>query len=51
MGSIRGDFGMDIGYNLIHGSDGEETAAFELGLWFPEGLNEWTPVRETWVYE
>ena len=51
MGSIRGDFGMDIGYNLIHGSDGGETAAFELGLWFPEGLNEWTPVRETWVYE
>ena len=51
MGSIRGDFGMDIGYNLIHGSDGEETAAFELGLWFPEGLNEWAPVRETWVYE
>ncbi len=51
MGSIRGDFGMDIGYNLIHGSDGAETAAFELGLWFPEGLNEWTPVRETWVYE
>ena len=51
MGSIRGDFGMDIGYILIHGSDGEETAAFELGLWFPEGLNEWTPVRETWVYE
>ena len=51
MGSIRGDYGMDIGYNLIHGSDGEDTAEFELGLWFPEGLNEWTPIRETWVYE
>jgi len=51
MGTIRGDFGMDIGYNLIHGSDGEETAAFELGLWFPEGLNEWTPAVESWVYE
>ena len=51
MGTIRGDFGMDIGYNLIHGSDGEETAAFELGLWFREGLNEWTPAVESWVYE
>jgi len=51
MGTIRGDYGMDVGYNLIHGSDGEDTAEFELDLWFPEGLNEWTPVRETWVYE
>jgi len=51
MGTIRGDFGMDMGYNLIHGSDAEETAAFELGLWFPEGLNDWVPLRETWVYE
>ena len=51
MGTIRGDFGMDMGYNLIHGSDAEETAAFELGLWFPEGLNDWVPLSETWVYE
>jgi nucleoside-diphosphate kinase len=51
MGTIRGDFGMDMGFNLIHGSDGEDTAAFELGLWFPEGLNEWIPDRENWVYE
>ena len=50
-GTIRGDFGMDMGYNMIHGSDAADTAEFELGLWFPEGLNEWTPVRETWVYE
>ena len=40
-GTIRGDFGMDMGYNMIHGSDAAETAAFELGLWFPEGLMEW----------
>tara|TARA_B110000438_G_scaffold298944_1_gene348133 strand:- start:2632 stop:3060 length:429 start_codon:yes stop_codon:yes gene_type:complete len=51
MGTIRGDFGMDVGYNLIHGSDSEETATYELGLWFPEGLNNWTPNREAWVYE
>ena len=37
-GTIRGDFGMDMGFNMIHGSDAPETAAFELGLWFPEGL-------------
>ena len=29
---------MDMGFNMIHGSDAPETAAFELGLWFPEGL-------------
>ena len=28
-----GDLGMDIGYNLVHGSDGVDTAEFELGLW------------------
>lgn len=50
-GTIRGDFGMDMGYNLVHGSDGEETAASELALWFPEGVNEWTPDGERWVYE
>ena len=33
-GTIRGDYGMDIGYNMIHGSDGEDTAEFELNLWF-----------------
>ena len=41
-GTIRGDFAMDIGHNIIHGSDGEDTAAFELGLWFPDGIIEWT---------
>jgi nucleoside-diphosphate kinase len=50
-GTIRGDFGMDIGYNLIHGSDAPETAVFELELWFSEGLNEWTQDSISWVYE
>ncbi len=50
-GTIRGDFAMDIGHNIIHGSDAEETAEFELGLWFPDGLVEWTPDAERWVYE
>ena len=50
-GTIRGDFGMDIGYNMIHGSDAPETAVLELGLWFSEGLNEWTQDSISWVYE
>ena len=50
-GTIRGDFAMDIGHNIIHGSDGEDTAAFELGLWFPEGIIEWTRDAESQIYE
>jgi nucleoside-diphosphate kinase len=34
-GTIRGDFGMDIGQNLIHGSDSEENAGKEIDLFFP----------------
>ena len=50
-GTIRGDLGMDIGFNLIHGSDGEDTASSELALWFPEGTMEWNRDIEGWVYE
>ncbi len=39
-GTIRADFARSIDHNVIHGSDGEETAAFELGLWFPAGLED-----------
>ena len=34
-GSIRGDFGLEIEKNLVHGSDSAESAARELGLFFP----------------
>ena len=55
-GTIRGDFAMDIGHNVIHGSDGEDTARtartpFELGLWFPEGLVDWSRDAEKHIYE
>jgi len=50
-GTIRGDFAMDIGHNIIHGSDGEDTAAFELGLWFPDGVVEWSRDAESQIYE
>jgi len=34
-GSIRGDFATTTNENLVHGSDGTESAAREIGLWFP----------------
>lgn len=36
-GSIRGDFGLETQYNLVHGSDSPESAAREINLWFPAG--------------
>ncbi len=35
-GSIRGDFAIEIGTNMVHGSDSPESAAREIGVWFPE---------------
>jgi nucleoside-diphosphate kinase len=35
-GTIRGDYGLDIGENLIHGSDSEENAQNEISLFFPD---------------
>jgi nucleoside-diphosphate kinase len=35
-GTVRGDFALDVGQNIIHGSDGEESAARELALHFSE---------------
>ncbi|QLL05890.1 nucleoside-diphosphate kinase [Mycobacterium vicinigordonae] len=34
-GTIRGDFGLQTQYNLVHGSDSAESAEREIGLWFP----------------
>ena len=35
-GSIRGDFAISVGQNMVHGSDSPESAAREVGLFFPE---------------
>lgn len=51
-GTIRADFAMEIGMNLVHGSDGPETAAQELALWFAE--DEFVSYRraiDPWIYE
>jgi nucleoside-diphosphate kinase len=51
-GSIRGDFSIDLGRNICHGSDGPESAAHELGMWFqPEELSNWVKCVDAWVYE
>ena len=51
-GTIRGDFGIQIGRNLIHGSDSVPTAKREIGLFFaPAELLDYARVDEAWVYE
>ena len=35
-GSIRGDFALEITFNMVHGSDSGESAAREIAIWFPE---------------
>jgi nucleoside-diphosphate kinase len=51
-GTIRGDLGINIGRNLIHGSDAIDTANSEIALWFkPEELTAWTPTIATWLSE
>ena len=51
-GTIRGDFAMEIGRNLVHGSDSAETAEQELALWFGErDFAPHTRATEDWLYE
>ncbi len=50
-GTIRGDFAVDKGQNLVHGSDGPESAEREIALWFkPEELAEYRRDIDNWVY-
>jgi nucleoside-diphosphate kinase len=50
-GTIRGDFSCSRGYNLIHGSDSAESAAFEIPLYFgPEEIVEYSLADEQWLY-
>lgn len=51
-GTIRGDFGVNVGRNLIHGSDAPETAQQEISLWFKEEeLVNWQPSIMGWIRE
>jgi len=51
LGSIRADFGLEIGRNLVHGSDGPDTAASEIALWFGEDVVEWSRAIDPWIFE
>jgi nucleoside-diphosphate kinase len=51
-GTIRGDLGVTVGRNIIHGSDAPETAQAEIALWFSDGeLVGWEPAAKGWLYE
>jgi nucleoside-diphosphate kinase len=51
-GTIRGDYGQFIGRNIVHGSDGPDTAEFEINLWFkPEEISNFKRIDETWLTE
>lgn len=51
-GTIRGDLAINIGRNIIHGSDGPDTATFEINLWFNnEEICNWNPSDSIWRIE
>lgn len=51
-GTIRADYGLEIGRNLVHGSDGPETAAFEIPLFFNEDeILSYTRDTDRWIFE
>ena len=50
-GTIRGDFGIDVGRNLVHASDGPDTAASEIQLWFGDALTSWRRDTDPWIFE
>jgi nucleoside-diphosphate kinase len=51
MGTIRGDFCIEVGRNICHGSDSVESANKEISHWFPEGITEWESCSNAWIYE
>jgi nucleoside-diphosphate kinase len=51
-GTIRGDLGQQTGRNLVHGSDGVESAKREIGLFFNDyELQEWKRSVDSWLFE
>ncbi|MCI0580352.1 MAG: nucleoside-diphosphate kinase [Chloroflexi bacterium] len=51
-GTIRGDFGVEIGRNLVHGSDSPENAVQEVNLFFGAAeLVIWERANERWIRE
>lgn len=51
-GSIRGDFALEVGRNLVHGSDSPENGLKEVGLWFSDSeLVSWGRDTDKWIFE
>lgn len=50
-GTIRADFGLEVGRNLVHASDGPETAKDEIALWFGSDLVDWQRASDPWIFE
>ena len=51
-GSIRGDFGMEIGRNLVHGSDSPENGLLEISNFFTaEEIYSWDHATDAWIQE
>ena len=51
-GTLRGDFAVEVGRNIIHGSDSNDGAKHEINLWFrPTEICDWDIIDTTWIYE
>lgn len=51
-GTIRGDYCIEVGRNICHGSDSVESANNEIALWFtPEEIANWQNHSHDWIYE
>lgn len=51
-GTIRGDFAIDLGRNVVHGSDSVESANREIALWFKMyEIMQWSVATDSWIYE
>lgn len=51
-GSVRHDFGLEVGRNITHASDSPENAEKEIELWFkPEEIVSWSRAVDPWVFE
>lgn len=50
-GTIRADFGLEIGRNLVHASDAPDTAEREIALWFGDDRVSWQRAADPWIFE
>lgn len=51
-GTIRGDYALVVGKNIIHGSDSVESAKKEIALWFTaDEVCQYEPCATGWIYE